>query len=363
VAGERGWALIGWDMSAVDRCVWRRLRDRGGQFVPRRKEQHDALVVGCASHFILELNMIYPFSKLAALTAAMTVAATSVSAQDAMAVSALQAPEAREGDYAEVNGARIFYEARGDGPPVVLLHGYPLSGALFARMRDGLEDEHTVITLDHRGYGLSEAPETPDSVVTYAEDALAVMDKLGIEQAAIGGMSMGGPIVFEMFRQAPDRFSSMLLIDTIAAPASPAEAGLWQGMADMVRSDGVEAIIPALLPDMLTGQTRQDQPEVVEYLTAVMEGASKDAAIGGAVALADRPDSTPTLEEIEVPTLVLVGLADPVYSFEIAQSMVDAIGDNAELAIIPGASHAAVFEAPAEAAAAVVQFLSASGDN
>ena len=301
--------------------------------------------------------MTIPFPTAATLTAAIALAASPVLSQDATPVSALQAPDARDGEYAEVNDARIFYEARGDGPPVVLLHGYPLSGALFARLRDGLEDSYTVITLDHRGYGLSEAPGTPDSVVTYAGDALAVMDELGIEQAAIGGMSMGGPIVFEMFRQAPERFSSIILIDTIAAPASPAEAGLWQGMAEMVRSDGVGGIIPVLLPDMLTGQTRQDEPGVVDYLTAVMEGASEDAAIGGAIALAERPDSTPTLAEIEVPTLVLVGLADPVYSFEIAQGMADAIGENAEVAIIEGASHAAVFEAPAEAAAAISDFL------
>lgn len=307
------------------------------------------------------MTFTYPTS--VAVAVAISLGASPVLSQDATPVSALQPPDAREGEYEEVNDARIFYEARGDGPPVVLLHGYPLSGALFSRMRDGLEDNHTVITLDLRGYGLSEAPGIPDSVVTHAEDALALMDVLGIEQAAIGGMSMGGPIVFEMFRQAPERFSSMILIDTIAAAASPAEAGLWQGMADMVRSDGVGGIIPLLLPDMLTGQTRQDEPEVVDYLSTVMEGAHEDAAIGGAVALAERPDSTPTLGEIEVPTLILVGLADPVYSFEIARGMADSIGDNAEVAIIAGASHAAVFEAPAEAAATIAEFLAGTNQN
>ena len=293
----------------------------------------------------------------AALLAGALILPVAASAQDATAVSALQAPADREGEYAEVDGARIFYEARGNGPALMLLHGYPLSGALFARMRDELENEYTVVTLDHRGYGKSEATSNPGTVEQYARDAIAVMDKLGVEKAAIGGMSMGGPIVFEMFRQAPDRFSSMILIDTIAAAPSPMEKGIWEGSQEQIEAKGVEGITDFLMPQMLTGETRQTMPEVAKYLEGVMKNASKEAAIGGAKALATRPDSTETLDKIEVPVLALVGRADPVYAFEVSQKMVDAIGDNAKLAVIDGASHAAVFEKPVESAKAISNFL------
>jgi pimeloyl-ACP methyl ester carboxylesterase len=267
-------------------------------------------------------------------------------------VSALQAPAQRIGEFAEVNGARIFYEARGNGPAMLLLHGYPLSGALFARVREALQSDYKVITLDHRGYGKSEAPGTPDSVDVYAKDALAVMDKLGIDKAIIGGMSMGGPIALSMYRQAPQRFSGLILIDTIAAAASPAEAGLWNGVADMIRAGNMEAVIKTLMPDMLTGQTRMAQKPVVDYLETVMKQASREGAIGGAIALAKRPDASSMLGQIKVPTLIMVGLTDAVYSFEISRRMHEAI-PNSKLAIIPGASHAAVFEAPGHAAAAI----------
>ena len=105
---------------------------------------------------------------LLAGTAAWALLGAPAFAQDATAVSALQAPEAREGDYADVDGARIFYEARGDGPALMLLHGYPLSGALFARMRDELQENYTVVTVDHRGYGKSEAESNPGTVEQYA---------------------------------------------------------------------------------------------------------------------------------------------------------------------------------------------------
>ena len=281
--------------------------------------------------------------------------------QDATPVGDLQAPSERTGEYADLDGARIFYEATGEGAPLVLLHGYPLSGALFSRMRDALEDRYSVVTLDHRGYGLSEAETNPGTIEQYASDALAVMDELGLDRAAIGGMSMGGPIVLEMYRQAPERFSAMILIDTIAAPASPMEAGIWRGTQERVEAEGVDGIVGFLMPQMLTGATRANEPAQVDYLTTVMEGASKDAALGGAEALETRPDLRPVLEGIEVPTLVLVGRADPVYSFEVSQGMVDAIGDNARIAIIEGASHAAVFERPAESAKAIGDFLASAG--
>ena len=283
------------------------------------------------------------------------------SARDATPVADLQAPSERVGEFAEVDSARIFYEAVGDGPALMLLHGYPLSGALFARMRDELQDNHTVVTIDHRGYGLSETDDNPGTIDRYAEDALAIMDELGIESAAIGGMSMGGPITLKMHEIAPERFTSMILIDTIAAPASPMEAGIWSGVQERVAAEGVSGIVDFLMPQMLTGETRETMPDQVEYLTGVMEQASTQAALGGAKALETRPDLRPELEAIEVPTLVLVGRADPVYAFEVSRGMVDAIGANAEIAIIDGASHAAVFERPVEAAAAIEGFLSDAG--
>ena len=267
-------------------------------------------------------------------------------ALDVPAVAALQAPSERVGEFYETeDGARIFYEVAGDGPPMLLLHGYPLSGALFARVRDALQDDYTVLTVDHRGYGLSEAPETPDNIQTYAEDALADMTHLGFETAIIGGMSMGGPITLSMYEMAPERFDGMVLIDTTAAAAAPPEAGLWNGTAEVAREVGTDPIITALLPDMLTGETRLNEPAISEYLREVMQGSSVDGFIGGAVALAERPDFTDLLPQIDVPTLVIVGLEDSLYAVQVARNMVEQI-PNADLAIIPGGSHAAVFEAP-----------------
>ena len=280
----------------------------------------------------------------------------------APAVDALGAPGEREGRMVRVDGAEIFVEESGSGPDLVLLHGYPLSGALFSRVRPALEEHFTVVTLDHRGYGQSQARRAGGSVEAYAEDALAVIDELGIENAIVGGMSMGGPIVFSMYEQAPERFGGLVLIDTTASSANPAERGLWEGTEAIIKKDGMAPIYPALLPDMLSGQTRLNQPEVGEYLTEVMEGATTAAGRAGARALAERPDRTEMLAGIDVPALVIVGMEDALYAMSVSADMAETLPEG-ELAIIPGASHAAVFEAPGPSAAAILRWASRNYQN
>lgn len=257
----------------------------------------------------------------------------------------LPSPTDRQGSFADVNGARIFYESSGQGMPLLLIHGYPLSGALFARNRDALASRFRFITLDQRGYGKSQAPGVPDSIEAYAQDALDLLTRLNVQQAVIGGHSMGGPITFAMYRMAPERFRGMILIDTIAKPASPIEAGLWNGFAQQAQQMGVPSLVDPLMKDMLTGKTRTQQPELVNFLGTVIKQASQDAAVGGAKALATRPDSTSMLAQIKVPTLVYVGVEDTIYPVKVAQTMQQAI-PGSKLVTIPGAAHAAPFEAP-----------------
>lgn len=270
-------------------------------------------------------------------------------------------PADRQGQFVEVNGAKIFYQMSGQGQPMLLIHGYPLSGALFSRVRGALSQKYQVITIDQRGYGKSTAPGVPDQIATYAQDALSVLDKLNVQQAIIGGHSMGGPVTLQMYNMAPQRFRGMILIDTNAAAALPMEAGLWQGFVTYVQQNGIDQkYVAALMKDMLTGKTRMDQPELVTYLTEVIKAASKDAAIGGAKALAGRPDFTSILPQIKVPTLVFVGVDDPLYPYEIAQMMQKAI-PGSFLALIPSGAHAAIFGVPDASSKAILEWANKIG--
>ena len=254
------------------------------------------------------------------------------------------------------DGARIYYEVHGEGKPMVLIHGFPLNSGLFRDNIGPLSEQFQVITVDLRGFGQSTIPDDAGSIATYATDTLAVMDQLGIDQAIIAGMSMGGMTALEMYREAPERFSGLVLIDTTSTPAGTAEAGLWNGSASQASEpDGIKSLGAFFIGDMLSGATRASDRPLVAYLSSVVGEASVDGTVAGGHALATRPDSTGTLSAVTVPTLILVGEEDSLTPVEIAKMMNAGIL-NSELVVIPGASHAAILEAADEANAAILDW-------
>lgn len=254
-----------------------------------------------------------------------------------------------------VNGMKIAYRVEGKGQPLILIHGYPLSGELFARNRAELARNFMVITPDLPGFGDSTVMSSQASIDLYATTMLGFMDAMKIQSAVVGGMSMGGITLLDMYRMAPQRFKGLVLIDTIAAAASIAEADSWRGNARQAQAKGVASLVPGLLPRMLTGPTRMNKPGDVAFLSAIVKKASLNGAVGGANALADRPEQTPVLATITVPTLIVVGAEDNVTPVEIAMMMNKAV-PGSTLVIIPAAGHAATFEKASAMNAAMLNF-------
>jgi len=264
----------------------------------------------------------------------------------------------RQGAYVNVNGARIFYQVAGHGTPLLLIHGFPLSGQLYQSQLTGLSNRFRVITPDLRGFGKSEAPDGNASIETYAHDMLALLDQLGIQSAIIGGHSMGGQVTLEMYKEQPHRFAGMLLIDTNPMAASFVEKGEWQGYREQGANAGVSSIVPIIEPQLLTGAIRAVAGAKSTTMMNILAEASVNGVLGGGEALATRSDYTSLLGSIAVPTLVLVGLEDPVYAFPISQ-MTRAAIPNAQLAVILGASHASIFERPDQANNAILNWAAA----
>lgn len=245
----------------------------------------------------------------------------------------------------EVGSARIAYRVQGHGPAMMLIHGYPLSGELFAKNRAALSRRYTVVTPDLRGFGSSTTPDTKGGVELYAKDMFAVMDHLKVRKAIIGGMSMGGPVVLEMYREAPQRFRGMILIDSTSSPSAIVEQGMWPAFGKQAREKGIASQIPILMPDMLTAKTRISNPALVGFVGGIVKQASVNAAVAGGQTLADRPDSRSTLAKVSVPVLIVEGLDDPIYPIEMQMAMMQT-NPRIRLAIIHDAAHAAIIEKP-----------------
>ena len=266
-----------------------------------------------------------------------------------------QQADQRQGQYVVVNGARIFYQVAGSGTPILLIHGFPLSGELFQGQLAGLSSQFQVITPDLRGFGKSTTPDANGSIATYAQDMIALMDALGIQKAIIGGHSMGGQITLEMYKEAPARFLGMILIDTNAMPATIVEKAQWPAFGVQAQQKGVPSIVSTITPQMLTGAERLLNVPATTEMMDILAEASLAGVMGGGQALATRPDYTSLLPTIAVPALVLAGLDDPIYSTEVSEMLKDAI-PSSQLSIIPLAEHASIYEQPAYANVLIAQF-------
>ncbi|MEJ5221047.1 MAG: alpha/beta fold hydrolase [Tepidiforma sp.] len=244
------------------------------------------------------------------------------------------------------DGVRIFYEAHGEGPPVLLSHGYSATSRMWQGQVEALAPRYRVITWDMRGHGQSDSPDDPAS---YSEahtvaDMAAILDALGIERAVIGGLSLGGYMSLAFHLAHPGRTRALMLFDTGPGYRNPAGREAWNRTAEAravaFETRGLEALGPG-------AEVRIAQHRSAKGLALAARGmlAQFDARV------------IESLEGIRVPTLVLVGERDE--PFLGATDYMAAKIPGAQKVVVPGAGHAANIDNPAAFNAAVEAFLAA----
>jgi pimeloyl-ACP methyl ester carboxylesterase len=255
-----------------------------------------------------------------------------------------------------VNGVNLAVDVRGEGPAVLFVHGYPLDRTLWQHPLGALTGFRRIAP-DLRGLGLSDAPDLGYSMATYADDLAALLDALQADQVVLCGLSMGGYIALEFARRYRSRLRGLVLMDT-RAEADTAEARKAREAAMQVaREKGAAAIATQMLPKLFAPGADKMMPQVVERVRVMIEGAPVKGIVGALSAMRDRPDSTPTLAELDgLPTLVVVGDQDQTSSPAVARAMSGAI-PGAMLSIIPGAGHLPPVEQPIATTRVLAEFL------
>lgn len=254
-------------------------------------------------------------------------------------------------------GADIYFEVHGDGPPVLLVHGYPLSGALWDDVVPHLAKDHRVIVPDLRGHGRSEATDSV-TIDGMADDLVAVLEAADEERPVVlVGMSMGGYVALSFCRRHRERVRGLALVDSRAS-ADTAEAAenrrktaaqvLEQGTATSV----AEGMAGKLFADDVDADLRDRWRER-------MAATSPEGVAAALHAMADRSDSSDFLRATDLPLLVIVGSEDRITPAEEARTLAEETG--ATLVVIEGAGHAAPAERPLEVAAALREFLEGIG--
>jgi 3-oxoadipate enol-lactonase len=247
------------------------------------------------------------------------------------------------------NDAELFYTTVGKGPAVVLLHPTPCDHRFWLRVAESLSGRYHVILPDLRGHGQSEAGAGPITVEKLGEDAVRLLDVLGIQRALFAGCSIGGYALYELWREAPARVSALAFC--CSKPQADAEANrIWrQEWIAKIRERGMGDFIEAMLKSLIGPTARQRAPEKITEAREMMQTIRPEAAIAVQRGLAARPDSIETARGIHVPCFVLAGGEDASSTPADMKLLAESIrsgGYGAEFTLLRDAGHYAPWEQP-----------------
>jgi 3-oxoadipate enol-lactonase len=252
-----------------------------------------------------------------------------------------------------VDGVALAYEYDGSGAPLVLLHGFPFSRLMWRPQVNALAAVCRLILPDLRGFG--ESAGVPDSLDRLADDIDALVNHLGLTSFALGGFSMGGYVLFRYLARHPGRAKALLLLDTRPEADSPEARQRRFAGIERIGKEGPSGFLEDFVKLILSSATFASRPEVVEEVKRLMDRRVASLT-AGLRAMANRPDSTPLLAEITVPTLIVVGADDQATPLASSRKMAEAIRGST-LVTIPGAGHMANLEQPEAFTAALVGFV------
>lgn len=244
------------------------------------------------------------------------------------------------------------HDDQGSGRPLVLLHAFPLSAAMWS----GISLPCRVIAPDQRGFGRSPLGDDAPSLGACADDVIALLDRLGLDRVVLGGLSMGGYVAMELLRRAPERVAGLLLADTKAQADDAEQREGRLRLAETVERDGTGQLAEQVLPALLGRTSLEGRPEVVERVRAMVGAASPATVAWASRAMAARPDSFDVLRASDVPALVVVGEQDVLSPVGQAREMADALPQG-RLLVVPEAGHLSAVEDPGAFSAGVTGFL------
>jgi pimeloyl-ACP methyl ester carboxylesterase len=267
----------------------------------------------------------------------------------------------------EADGARLGFRDTGTGLPVVFLHPTPLDGEYWRPLIEDLGGVRAIVP-DLRGHGSSElggnlpvggfslVPDAPVlTVAQLASDVLALLDHLELKEAVFAGCSIGGYVLLELWRRAPERMGGLVFV--CSKPQADTEANLQKRVSNIAqaRTGGTGALFDGMAQSLVGATAKERRPGIVAELRARMT-LTPEAAVAVQAGLATRPDSLPTVATISVPVLAIAGSEDSAVTAADMEAFSAAPG-GCEFHLLPDAGHFAAYEQPRKVAALLAEWL------
>ena len=256
---------------------------------------------------------------------------------------------------AVVDSLEIGYDDVGAGMPVLFAHAFPLNRTMWAPNVSALVDRCRCVAADHRGFGESSVAP-PFSMDQYADDLARLLDVLRLDRVVFAGCSMGGYVAFAFLRRHRARVRALVLADTRSGADSPEGIEKRRKLIDAARQGGSTAVANAQIAGLVGASTREKHPDTYDAVHRMIAQAPVGGIIGALEAMMGRPDSTPMLSSIDVPTLIVVGSEDTLTPEAESRAMHERI-PGSRLAVVAGAGHLASLERPAAFNHLLTEFL------
>jgi pimeloyl-ACP methyl ester carboxylesterase len=266
-----------------------------------------------------------------------------------------------------LDGSGLGFTDAGTGPAVVFLHPTPLDRDFWRPLIKELAGIRAVVP-DLRGHGVSElgaglpvgafglVPDAPVlTMEQLATDVLALMDQLSLRRAVFAGCSIGGYVLLELWRRAPERMTGLVFVCSKPQPDAPANLLRRAETIERARTGGVTTLFDGMALALLSETARRERPEIVAEIRAHMT-LTPEAEVAVQAGLAARPDSMPTVATIRVPILAIAGGEDSAVTPAEMEAFAAAPGGCAFHAL-PGAGHFAAYEQPRKVAALMAPWL------
>ena len=248
------------------------------------------------------------------------------------------------------------WDQHGSGPAVVLIHGFGLNRAMWQWQLPALTPHFSVLNYDLLGHGESAPPAGTPDLAMFAGQLLRLMDRCGIERAAVVGFSLGGMIARRFVLDHPDRLSALAILNS-PHDRSPAERAAVRTRVRQTEEHGPSANVEPALERWFTPAFRAEAPEVIALVRTWIT--SNDPAVYPQIyrVLAEGDaEIAGEVERIACPTLIMTGADDPGNTPAMARAMARLI-PGARLVILPGLRHMALAESPTAVSGPLVTFL------
>ena len=265
-----------------------------------------------------------------------------------------------------IGDVHLAVEERGQGVPLLLVHGFPLAHEMWAAQIEAFSSEFRVIAPDLRGFGRSRDAldgtpnRTPDAPLTMdglADDLVLLLEALEVDEPVVFcGLSMGGYIAWQFWRKYPERLRALILCDTRSAADAPDARSDRLRMAEGIAEWGTRSIAAAMTAKIFSPVTQQHQPELVAQVRETIAATDPRTIAAAQRGMAERPDMTAVLGEINVPTLVVVGRDDALSPPAEMRAIAEAI-PGAEFVEVSEAGHLAPMENAPAVNEAIRRFL------